>query len=130
MNSPNTYRYLADTLALRIIKEHPDYHLFENNCQNFAKYLLESLCPSVSIPETIQNILERLQDFSTQISLPGAYPPSSISTYETSFVTASETTWVTASGNTWLTAAECLSFSDANSILYEENFVSPSIDPV
>jgi len=28
-------------LALRIIQENPDYALFENNCQNFAKYLLE-----------------------------------------------------------------------------------------
>jgi len=98
--------------AIQIINEHPDYRLFENNCQNFVKYLLEAICPGVEIPDTIQCISQKLNDVSTVASnptiLPGAYPVSIISSKCTSFLTATGTTWVTASGDTWVTAAESL----------------------
>ena len=124
---------------MRILEEHPDYHVFENNCQNFVKYLLEAVCPSAPIPATIQMVLERFQDMSLtpeKVSLPGAYPlsihPSIISTdrqsfvtaSETSWVTASETSWVTAAGDTWVTAVECGSIRDSLSLFSEASVMS------
>jgi hypothetical protein len=66
-------------IAARIVADRPTYWLFENNCQNFVKFLLEALCPGDPIPETIQDILQRLQNISTVAEahrnvLPGAYP--------------------------------------------------------
>lgn len=116
---------------MRIVEERPDYHVIENNCQNFVKFLLEIVCPNAPIPDTIQNVLERLQDISTsrqRLSLPGAYPPSSmeclsfVTASEMSWVTASESSWITASGDTWVTAVDCLSFRDSQ--FYEGSVVS------
>lgn len=95
--------------ALRIIKKHPNYELLNNNCQNFVKYLLEALCPGAPIPDTIQCVLERLQDMFTvtnnTISLPGAYPVSwKTSISLKSSATESGETWYTASGETWIMA--------------------------
>jgi hypothetical protein len=120
---------------MRIVLERPDYHLFENNCQNFVKFLLEVICPGSPIPATIENVLARWQDISTSrqgLSLPGAYPPSITTTErlsfvtasETSWVTASETSWVTASGDTWVTAVDCLSFRDSNSHFREGSLIA------
>jgi ankyrin repeat protein len=104
---------------MRIIDERPDYRLFENNCQNFVKFLLEHLCPESPIPDTIQNVLQRLQDISQidpaqDLSLPGAYPTSNASTESASFVTASGRTWISASGTTWVTAAESIASADSS----------------
>ena len=44
------------SLAAGIIAERPTFRLFENNCQNFVRFLLEVLCPGVSIPDTIQEV--------------------------------------------------------------------------
>jgi hypothetical protein len=108
---------------MRIVAERPDYSLFENNCQNFVKFLLEVVCPGGPIPATIQLVLERLHsDISSprqRLSLPGAYPPSIISTERLSFVTASGTSWITASGDSWVTAVEYASLRDAHSQLFE-----------
>jgi hypothetical protein len=101
--------------ALRIIKEHPNYELFHNNCQNFSTYLLTTLCPEASLPDTIEAVLGRLQDaFSTASDshkkIPGAYPcslQSSIS-FESSMTSSAET-WYTASGTTWITAISVIS---------------------
>lgn len=107
----------AYLVALRIIEEHPDYGLYENNCQNFVKYLLEFVCPGAVVPATIQNVLQRLQEASLaaskRVSIPGAYPSSRNSTVSTSYVTASETSWLTASGDTWMTAVDCSSICDS-----------------
>lgn len=94
-------------VAAGIVKERPDYRLFENNCQNFVTYLLAIICPDAAIPDTIQTVLQRLQDISNTVSshgsiLPGTYP-ASIST--TSFTVSSGTTWFTASSSSWVTAA-------------------------
>lgn len=102
---------LTAIVALRIVRERPNYELFENNCQNFVTFLLNVLCPGVLIPETIQCVLERLRDIVTlttnnKTSLPGAYPLSNISISFNSSVTSSAESWFSASGETWITAIE------------------------
>ena len=57
-------------VAIRIVEARPDYRLFENNCQNFVKSLLQFVCPHASIPATIQSVLKRLQDISYRPSQP------------------------------------------------------------
>jgi ankyrin repeat protein len=94
-------KYITKISAIRIVDERPDYRLFENNCQNFAKYLLERICPGVAIPDTIQMVLERLKNAISPDAktgkLPGTYPRSTVSLSGcTSYVTASGTIWVTA----------------------------------
>jgi hypothetical protein len=60
-------------------------HLFVNNCQNFAKYLLETICPNAYIHNTIEMVLLRFKELLSSINtnhcIPGAYPQS-ISTYD------------------------------------------------
>jgi hypothetical protein len=114
-------------LAMRILAERPDYSLFENNCQNFVKFLLEVICPNGPVPATIQMVLERMIDIKTSrqtLSLPGAYPPSIISTEGMSFVTASGTSWITASGDSWVTAVDYGSFRDTHRQSSEGSVVS------
>jgi|SRR5277367_128354 len=107
------------SLAARLIAKRRTFQLFENNSQNFVKFLLEELCPGVPIPDTIKDILQRLEDVSTVAEaygnvLPGGYPTSVTSSACTSFVTATGTTWFTASGETWVTAVEYFSSNDSN----------------
>ena len=62
---------------MRIVKERPDYELFENNCQNFARYLVEELSPGSFCPRTIKHVFDdwiSLATNTTQRGLPGAYP--------------------------------------------------------
>jgi hypothetical protein len=92
-------------LAIRIIAERPNYHLFENNCQNFAKYLIEELCPGCLIPETIQSVLAQWQNASLQPRdhIPGTYPASviTLSSENETFITARENpTTIARDGNT------------------------------
>ena len=44
--------------------ERPDYKIFTNNCQNFAKYLIEDIFPGSFCPATIENVLGRWSIFS------------------------------------------------------------------
>lgn len=100
---------IFDSIAQRIVDERPTYRLFENNCQNFVKFLLEILCPDASIPETIQCVLGHLHEIvNTELlfPLPGSYPLSVTSTSGTSFVTAPEVIWVSSSGEIWMSAVE------------------------
>lgn len=85
--------------------ERPDYRLFENNCQNFAKYLLEVVCPGAARPETIQSVLIRLQTINQNISqrLPGTYPSSKLMFAKGCMSTLTE------SRDEWVTAAETFS---------------------
>jgi len=81
---------------MRITEQRPTYQLFENNCQNFAKYLVEFMCPGCLTPDTIQTVLQRWQDSTVQPGhrIPGAYPVSAltiISSPDRTFVTAAET---------------------------------------
>jgi len=39
------------------MQDHPDYRLFENNCQNFARYLVEEITPDANCPGTIKHLL-------------------------------------------------------------------------
>jgi len=83
-------------IAMRITKERPTYELFENNCQNFAKYLVELMCPGCLTPDTILTVLQRWQDSTVEPSgrIPGMYPASVItilSSPDRTFVTAAET---------------------------------------
>src|SRR5438105_2436997 len=110
-------------VGLRIIKEYPNYELFHNNCQNFVKYLLESLCPEADIPDTIQVVLQRLRDTfiaaaDEQRTLPGGYPCSLKSTgtlsFQGSLLTDTGETWYTASGPMWITAIGVKSGASTN----------------
>lgn len=85
--------------------ERPDYLLFSNNCQNFAKYLIEVLCPDALLPDTIRDILEHLFNptplqwrYRLDLDLPGAYPISiTSSSIETrTFESASSDLWMSA----------------------------------
>ena len=110
---------LTCLLAIRIIKSRPNFHLFENNCQNFVKFLLEAMCPTAPVPETIRCVIERLLDLSTVARrpgnpLPGTYPPSLAESDCDSFMTASGTSWWTASGTIWITAFECVSSNQSS----------------
>lgn len=73
-----TNKDCPDSPALRIIKSRPDYKLYENNCQNFAKYLVETISPGSFCPDTIQSYMEQWLATSTSSKtyLPGAYPRS------------------------------------------------------
>jgi len=80
--------------ALRIVEQRPDYKLFENNCQNFARYLVEEISPGSFCPNTIKHVLEEWTTLATDPKrrLPGAYPNSIISTitYSGMYFTARE----------------------------------------
>src|SRR5271155_1658919 len=87
--------YLALIAAIRITETKPNYQLFENNCQNFAKYLIEFMCPECLTPDTIQTLLQRWQDSTVQPSgrIPGTYPASVVtilSSPDRTYVTANE----------------------------------------
>jgi hypothetical protein len=105
--SPSLCHSLA---AIRIVDTRPDYDVFENNCQNFAKYLLETICPDAPIPQTIADVLQGLQNIESLTehsgTLPGAYPQSILPTDDDSFVTASGTYWFTTTETSWITAAD------------------------
>ena len=68
--------------ALRIKSERPDYELLKNNCQNFARYLVEEISPGSFCPKTIKHVFEEWTTIATDSKrrLPGAYPNSIIST--------------------------------------------------
>jgi Ankyrin repeat len=96
-------------LATAIFDAHPNYRIIHNNCQNFATYLLEALCPGVPVPDTISKVLQGMiaqsQNPPSVTRLPGTYPVSTIQE-SNSYVTASETSWWTATGTEWVTAVE------------------------
>lgn len=74
----------ANTAAAKIIKEQPDYSFYENNCQKFAKYLVEAICPVSVYPETIHNFLRKWLNSGghpeARTTLPGTYPTSPTTT--------------------------------------------------
>jgi hypothetical protein len=84
----------TNDLALRIVKDKPDYELFENNCQNFSKYLVDAISPGSFCVDTIKDMLDRWLDPAVIPlgRLPGTYPRSvcSSSTETRTYFTASE----------------------------------------
>ena len=123
-----TRRHVLTLIAAIIIVNRPTYRLFDNNCQNSATFLLESLCPGAAVPDTIQKALERIaKQFDIEPlpsrRLPGAYPPSTTSG-ATTYVTASDRSWWTATGNEYFSTIECLTSlneGDASSTI--NNFI-------
>jgi len=47
----------TEEIAARILVVCPTYHLFENNCQNFATFLLKATCSGASVPDSIQSMI-------------------------------------------------------------------------
>jgi len=72
-----TFNFINIITALKIAREHPDYMLVENNCQNFVKYLLKAICSGSYTPKSIQDLLANF--FQPQgmaayrLTLPGSY---------------------------------------------------------
>lgn len=46
--------------ATQIVRDHPYYHAYTNNCQNFVMYLLAVACPGSVTPRTIKTFTTRL----------------------------------------------------------------------
>lgn len=98
--------------AAKVIVDHPDYYLFTDNCQNFARYLAERLCPGTLCPQTIQDVLSQLFNVSApSSSLPGRYPESLMSCDSARVTAASEGLYWTPSENTYITARSQLSLN-------------------
>ena len=117
---------------MKILVKYPDYSLFTNNCQNFGKYLIKTICLSGDeiCPPTIQDMLEpphTQRHKEVGLQLPGAYPQSETASVRgtsgrasvqiplpsegLSDSVSSTATWVTArtslesaSGRSWATA--------------------------
>lgn len=69
--------------ALQIIENRPTFRLFEDNCQNFVKYLVNAISPGSFVGETIKATLDRLTTERDEATpLPGAYPVSVITDEE------------------------------------------------
>ena len=49
--------------ATQIVRDHPDYHAYTNNCQNFVIYLLAVACPGSVIPNDDQNIYNEVDHY-------------------------------------------------------------------
>lgn len=69
---------MIENIALRILRERPDYESFENNCQNFTKYLVESISPGSFSHKTIRQVLDRWQVLADDARehFPGTYADS------------------------------------------------------
>ena len=95
----------------RIIQEHPEYRLFTANCQNFAQYLVRSICPTSTLcPSTIRDVLERLFPPTSDhepAPIPGTYPKSVTSIQTSTFRTAN-TSLTTSVGQGWISAKPTL----------------------
>jgi hypothetical protein len=82
---PYAQTWLTYLLAALIIQRHPDYSLFNDNCQNFARYLVKSICQNSMCPAPfnhyVSNVLSRLlaPSYAKVVRLPGTYPESILS---------------------------------------------------
>lgn len=122
--------YASDLiLAVRITNEYPEYALYDNNCQNFAKYLVESITVRSLSSETIEESISRWLNalvpprFVTLRTTPG-YSPTATSM---SFHTASEISVYTASESIWFSAVESI---QANSILSDVDCDILTVDDI
>jgi len=98
-----------------IIRLSPTYHLYRNNCQNFAKELVESICNIHLTVETINEALESLYDPRSQNSPPAYFPGSWRQTESTSGE------YITAFSRTFDTALETSYHSAESSSVSSEN---------
>ena len=68
---------MVDVQAENITTSRPDYSLFENNCQNFVRFLLDAISPEADVSSSVESLLNRLSTGETfNNPLPGAYPHS------------------------------------------------------
>ena len=68
---------MVDVKAENITTSRPDYSLFENNCQNFVRFLLDAISPEADVSSSVESLLNRLSTGETfNDPLPGAYPHS------------------------------------------------------
>jgi hypothetical protein len=68
---------VVDVQAQNITTSRPDYSLFENNCQNFVRFLLDAISPEADVSSSVESLLNRLSTGETfNDPLPGAYPRS------------------------------------------------------
>jgi hypothetical protein len=51
-------------IASEILRSHPDYNGYKNNCQNFVVYLLQFACPEYTAPQTIRDFVKNLTPIS------------------------------------------------------------------
>ena len=104
--------------ALDIIRFNPTYHLYKNNCQNFAKFLVEAICNTHVSLETIQDVLESLynpKDMAPPPAyFPGSYPPSISMRTRSEFFTAGSTFFQTAEETSFHTAPAELGCSETD----------------
>jgi len=119
----------AHVIALRIIKERPHYRFIENNCQNFGRYLIETISPNSLCPKTFQSILQGLlkapsNNPEAHAKLPRAYPSSLASDTESGiYYTAFESVTIETEGHTDDTASKPRSESKLIQINLWENFL-------
>jgi hypothetical protein len=73
---------VVDVKAEKITTSRPDYSLFENNCQNFVRFLLDAICPEADVWSSVESLMNRLSTVGETFNdpLPGAYPQSVQST--------------------------------------------------
>ena len=62
--------------ADHITASRPEYSLFENNCQNFVRFLLDAISPEADVSSLVESLLNRLSTVGETFNdpLPGAYP--------------------------------------------------------
>ena len=59
-------------IAGKIIRDHPDYRFYTNNCQNFVLYLLNFACQEPVTPKTIKlSVNGMLEDLSLKADRKG-----------------------------------------------------------
>jgi hypothetical protein len=101
---------LKSIVACRIVECDPTYRLITNNCQNFVKYLIESICNygTKLRPETIQEVIERIEKQSQRRldHLPGSYPRSKVTS-------TTGSVYYTAEDMSFHTARSCFSHMDS-----------------
>lgn len=113
---------------MEIIKSRPDYGLFENNCQNFVRFLAEAISPDVNVWSSVEFIHKQVSTVQHAIlpSLPGAYPKS-IDSRELSSDSESEPPFTSATTSEGQ-GGELWSHLDTSSTEEEEPVSNPAVE--
>ena len=112
---------------MEIIKNRPDYGLFENNCQNFVRFLAEAISPDVNVWNSVEFIHKQVSnvEHASLPSLPGAYPKSIDSRHSSSsdVTYTSATTSEGEEGELWnhLDTSGTLEKEPGSDLVVEEN---------
>ena len=124
--------------AVSIVNQRPKYSLINNNCQNFAKYLIEAISMVHLDTQTLEDVISSLVDTasSSRVRLPGTYPESSASTgtsQEFSTAQSNFSSYETAEQTPFYTAASRLNTSkssepDGTSIITSSIMMQPIVE--